>query len=274
MTGDRQQAETRLPPSSFLTPHCSLLAVRDIHAGYGKKEILRGISLTANQGELLAIIGPNGAGKSTLLKVIAGFLRPVSGAVTLDGEDVTQLAPHERVRLGIGYFMQGGRVFPSLTVDENLAMGAAARARGSAPAEEEQILEVFPKLREMRGRRAGLLSGGERQSLALAMVLVRRPRVLLLDEPSAGLSPLLARQMLDTVKRIAQNWALTVLMVEQNVRGALGIADRVCAIADGDVAAQTDVPQQWVAAGYLERLFLGVTESEKAVRTHKKEDRQ
>jgi urea transport system ATP-binding protein len=203
----------------------------------------------------VAIIGPNGAGKSTLLKVIAGFLRPTAGTVLLNGRDVTRLAPHERVRAGIGYFMQGGRAFPSLTVRENLSM--AGDEHGSGKGNLEQVLEVFPKLREISGRRAGLLSGGERQALALAMTLVRRPTVLLLDEPSAGLSPRLVREMLDKVREIGQSWGLAVVMVEQNVREALGAAHRVCVLAEGRSVFEASQPGELLRSEKLGALFLG-----------------
>jgi ABC-type branched-subunit amino acid transport system ATPase component len=233
------------------------IRVESVRAGYGKKEILRGITLAASKGELVAIIGPNGAGKSTLLKVIAGFLKPSAGSVFLNGKDVTRLAPHERVRTGIAYFMQGGRVFPSLSVRENLTMAATKTGRTTPQDDLGQVLEALPKLKDIRGRRAGLLSGGERQALALAMALARRPTVLLLDEPSAGLSPRLVREMLDKVRTISQNWDLAVLMVEQNVREALGVAHRVYALAEGQRALESNRPEELLASGELEELFLG-----------------
>jgi ABC-type branched-subunit amino acid transport system ATPase component len=255
-------AKTQNPKSGIelpITTHDSRLTILDVRAGYGKKEVLRGVTLAAGKGELVAIIGPNGAGKSTLLKVIAGFLRPSSGSVLLDGRDISRLAPHERVKAGIGYCMQGGRVFPSLTVSENLALASG----GNGPNNDlEQILEVFPKLKDMHGRRAGLLSGGERQALALAMTLVRRPTVLLLDEPSAGLSPGLATAMLDKAKEVGHTWGLAVLMVEQNVRGAVSVADRACALANGEMVLETDRPGEWLAQGKLDALFLGTGRTE------------
>jgi branched-chain amino acid transport system ATP-binding protein len=229
------------------------LRVDRVHAGYGKKEILCGVTLDVDKGDLLAVIGPNGAGKSTLLKVIAGFLKPTGGAVWLGDRNVTGLTPHERVRAGIGYFMQGGRVFTSLTVGENLALAAGGRPGHDL----DEALQAFPNLVGIKDRRAGLLSGGERQSLALAMTLAKRPAALLLDEPSAGLSPRLVLEMLDKVREVAQNWGLTVIMVEQNVREALRIAHRACALVEGNVATQTDSPGEWASGKALETLFLG-----------------
>jgi urea transport system ATP-binding protein len=190
-----------------------------------------------------------------LLKVIAGFLRPTAGNVLLDGRDITRLAPHERVQAGIGYFMQGGRAFPSLTVNENLIMAAAGHKTGRENL--KQVLEVFPKLREVSSRRAGLLSGGERQALALAMTLTRRPAVLLLDEPSAGLSPRLVSEMLDKVREIGQIWGLTVLMVEQNIREALSFAQRACVLAEGQKVLETKQPGELLLSDRLGSLFLG-----------------
>ncbi len=230
----------------------------DICAGYGKKEVLRNITLSVEQEKITAIIGPNGAGKSTLLKVITGFLKPTQGSVWLDGREVTASAPHERVKAGVAYFMQGGRVFPSLTVSENLEMGCMRLSPDQRKKNTATVLELFPNLKDMLKRRSGLLSGGERQALALGMVLVSRPRYLLLDEPSAGLSPRLVREALDKVEKINKNWKLTVLIAEQNVRAALGIAHRVCALANGQVVKETEKPEEWLSDGSLEQLFLGI----------------
>ena len=233
------------------------LRLDNIHAGYGKKEVLRGISLSALRGEIVAIVGPNGSGKSTLLKVIAGFLLPVDGRVLIKGSDATTLAPHDRVKLGVTYFMQGGRVFPNLTVKENIEMGAITISPNERVENIEAVLEVFPNLRSLSGRRAGLLSGGERQALALSLLLVRRPRLLLLDEPSAGLSPKLVQDILGKVRELSSAWETTVLLVEQNIHEALMICDRALALVNGKVALQTGQPKQWLTDGQLERLFLG-----------------
>jgi branched-chain amino acid transport system ATP-binding protein len=235
------------------------LRLDDIHAGYGKKEVLRGISLRARRGEIVAIVGPNGSGKSTLLKVVAGFLIPSDGRVLIKESDATTLAPHDRVKLGVTYFMQGGRVFPNLTVKENIEMGAITISPNENERVKniEEVLEVFPNLRSLFGRRAGLLSGGERQALALSMLLVRRPRLLLLDEPSAGLSPKLVQDILGKVRELSSAWDTTVLLVEQNIHEALIICDRALALVNGGVALQTKQPKQWLTDGRLERLFLG-----------------
>lgn len=236
--------------------------LEDIYANYGKKEILRGVSVDLAKGETLALFGPNGAGKSTLLKVAAGFLSPVAGQVWFSSRRVTSLPPHQRVRLGSGYFMQGGRVFASLTVKENLEVGTTA---GNKQENTAVILDLFPRLKELLGRRAGLLSGGERQSLALAMVLIKRPRILLLDEPSAGLSPKLIQDMLLKVKEVSQSWGVSVLMVEQNIREAINIASRVLVLVKGQVALQSEHPKDLLTGAHLERIFIGGDSKREAV---------
>lgn len=234
-----------------------------IHAGYGKKEILQGVSFSSKKGEILALIGPNGAGKSTLLKVLAGFLKPTEGSVHLYGYDVTNLPPYERVKHGLAYLIQGGKVFPSLTVQENLAMGAFTVPSENRKENLKLVVDLFPRLKELFNRRAGLLSGGERQALALGMVLMQNPKVLLLDEPSAGLSPKLVQEILEKIKKINEEWKISVLLVEQNVRGALSIAHRVIALANGKLVLETDEPEKLLAQGALEKLFLGLKPKER-----------
>jgi branched-chain amino acid transport system ATP-binding protein len=233
------------------------LRTENIFAAYRKKEVLRGVSLSVRQGEIVALIGPNGAGKSTLLKVVAGFLKPLNGEVWVNGNEITTLPPHERVECGLSYFMQGGKVFPNLTVSENLEMGSVTLPSEDRGEKVSAVLEVFRNLKDMLYRRAGLLSGGERQALALAMVFVKRPRILLLDEPSSGLSPKLVQEMLAKVRELNNIWQTTILLVEQNVREALNIACRSVALVNGEVALETDKPQGWLAEGQLEKLFLG-----------------
>jgi branched-chain amino acid transport system ATP-binding protein len=233
------------------------IRVREIFAGYGKKEVLRGISLDVAKGELLAVIGPNGSGKSTLLKVIAGFVFPTSGEVWFDDQEITRMGPDRRVKIGLRYFMQGGRVFPNLTVKENLEIGAI-----TVPATEKEekiaaVMELFPHLEILLSRRSGALSGGERQALALAMLLITRPRLLLLDEPSAGLSPAVTETMMQKVHELTRTWGITVLLVEQNIRQALSICDRALLLANGSRVLETNRPTDWLASNELEPFFLG-----------------
>lgn len=235
----------------------SSLGLRHIDAAYHKKVVLRDISLDAGPDEIVALIGPNGAGKSTVLKVAAGVLAPQNGRVLLEGHDITALPPHERVDHGLAYCIQGGRVFPSLTMRENLAMGGEVLPPDERAEGIDAVLEVFPILKDLLDRRAGVLSGGERQALALGMVLVRRPQVLLLDEPSAGLAPRLVRDLLDTVRVLNEEWDLSIVLVEQNVRAALRISHRAVALEDGTVARKTEKPNAWLDGKEMESLFLG-----------------
>ncbi|MEM1553011.1 MAG: ABC transporter ATP-binding protein [Candidatus Bathyarchaeia archaeon] len=235
----------------------AVLRVEKLRAGYGKKEILRGLSLTVKQGEIVALIGPNGAGKSTLLKVVVGLLPPWEGSVWLNGMEITTLPVHQRVQQGLVYSMQGGEVFPSLTVKENLEMGTLTLPKAERQEAMESVLGLFPLLRENWHRRAGLLSGGQRQALALGMVLLKRPKVLLLDEPSAGLAPKMAKDILSKVQELNKHLGITVLLVEQRVREALQVAHRAIALVDGTFAGETDDPARWLTEGALDAFFFG-----------------
>ena len=232
----------------------SLLEVRDLVAGYGDSDILRGLSLQVEPGELVAIIGPNGAGKSTLLKTLAGLVRPRGGRITLHGADITGDGTHDIVASGLCYVPQEANVFASLSVWENLTIGAwtaPARLRERA----DVIVELFPILAERRRARAGTLSGGERQMLAMGMALMVEPRLLLLDEPSAGLAPALQRLVFDRVREINAR-GLGILLVEQNARESLALCHRAYVLTMGQVRAEgpgtalRDDPE-------IRRLYLG-----------------
>ena len=202
-----------------------LLEVADVEAGYGEALVLRGVSLAAFEAELIAIIGPNGAGKSTLLKVIYGLLRPTAGRVCYRTDEVTGLRPERLTRLGLNYVPQVGNVFPSLSIAENLLVGSVSLPRPERRPAVNDMYAQFPLLAERRRQRAGTLSGGQRKLLAIARALVTRPRALLLDEPSAGLSP----QAVDLVfKQLAgvKERGIAIVMVEQNAIRALSLADR------------------------------------------------
>lgn len=207
----------------------SRLVVENLHAGYGKKEVLRGVSLSVEPGEIVAVLGDNGAGKSTLLRAIAGRPEVIirRGSITFKGEDITSLDPARRAELGIGYCLQGGRVFPNLSVRENLEFSARRFSRSKRSQRLRHMLELFPTLEgffDSRGR-AGLLSGGERQALAAAMVMIHHPELLLLDEPSAGLARDLVGEMLARVRRFAKSKAAAVILVEQNTNAAALVSD-------------------------------------------------
>ena len=202
-----------------------LLEVAGLEAGYDDALILRGVDLVADADEIVAVVGPNGAGKSTLLKAVYGLLRPRDGSVHFDGEDVTALRADLLTRRGLNLVPQVENVFPSLTIAENLHIGALVLPKDERPAELERVLEVFPLLAERRRQRAGSLSGGQRKLVALARALVARPRLLLLDEPSAGLSPIAVDLVFEKLVEI-RSLGITIVMVEQNARRALALADR------------------------------------------------
>jgi len=214
----------------------ALLEVSDVTAGYGDHEILRGLSLRVDAGELIAVIGPNGAGKSTLLKTLAGLVRPRGGRIALGGADITGASTRHIVKSGLCYVPQEANVFPSLSVWENLTIGAWTGAR-ALNARARGVVELFPVLADRRRARAGTLSGGERQMLAMAMALMVEPRVLLLDEPSAGLAPALQRIVFDRIREINAR-GLGILLVEQNARESLALCHRAYVLAMGHVRAE------------------------------------
>jgi ABC-type branched-subunit amino acid transport system ATPase component len=233
-----------------------LLRVRDLHVGYGRGDIVKGVDLSIGDGEIVTILGPNGAGKSTLIKAIGGVVRPSAGAIEFGGHGaVGGQRSSQLTRLGISYVPQEGNVFRSLTVSENLEMGAWT-SRAAMNARVEELGQTFPILEGKRGVLAGNLSGGERQMVALAMALMSNPKVLLLDEPSAGLSPRLVHTMFETVRSINRK-GVAVLMVEQNVREALRISARGYVLAGGMVRIEAPASRLLDDARVAE-LYLGV----------------
>ncbi len=210
----------------------TVLQAQDVVAGYGEVEILHGVSLAVGEGEVVAIIGPNGAGKSTLLKAIFGLVSVHSGSVQLMGQDVTNSAPDRIVRSGMSYVPQTENVFPSLTINENLEMGAFVRRDGLRD-RLERVYDLFPDIASRRGERAGRLSGGQRQMLALARALMLDPKVLLLDEPSASLSPKMVDSIFDKCGDINRG-GTAILLVEQNAKEALGFSSRAYVLAVGE----------------------------------------
>ncbi len=209
-----------------------LLTADEVTAGYVPSvDILNGVDLTLSDGELVGIIGPNGAGKSTFIKAIFGLVDVRSGAVELRGDDITSLAPHELVALGVGYVPQRANVFPSLTVEDNLRMGAYLEPK-MWEERIDDVAELFPLLSDRRTQKAGYLSGGERQMVAIGRALMMHPSVLLLDEPSAGLAPLAQDLVFERVREIADS-GVSIVMVEQNARRCLQIADRAYVLDQG-----------------------------------------
>ncbi|HZO94923.1 MAG TPA: ABC transporter ATP-binding protein [Candidatus Baltobacteraceae bacterium] len=213
-----------------------MLQVADLVARYGRITALHGISLTVDEGEIVTLIGANGAGKTTTLRTISGLVRPASGTIAFAGRDLTRLAASEIVRAGIGHAPEGRRVFPRMTVRENLELGAyTRRAKDEIADDTERVLTTFPRLKERYEQKAGTMSGGEQQMLAIARAMMSRPRLLLLDEPSLGLSPKLVQTIFEVIREINAR-GTTILLIEQNARQALAVASRGYVLENGRVA--------------------------------------
>jgi urea transport system ATP-binding protein len=215
-----------------------MIEFTDLHVGYNRSIVLHGVSLTVPADGVAAVLGHNGAGKSTLLRAATGLLRPRKGTIRLDGEDITRLAPHQRVARGVAYVPQGQQSFPHLTAAENLQLVADGRKDGKAAMAE--ALDLFPALRELMSRRAGLLSGGQRQQLAIARALITRPRLLLLDEPTEGIQPSVVAEIEQTILAVASRGGMSVLLVEQHVGFALTAARRYYVLEAGRVTSTGD----------------------------------
>lgn len=215
----------------------SLLVVNDIHTYYGKIHALKGISLEVNEGEVVTLIGGNGAGKSTTLNTICGITPAAEGQVILNGQDITAMPPHEIVKAGVVQSPEGRKVFTRLTVRENLEMGAFVRNDSRGIQDDlEDVFERFPRLKEREHQLAGTMSGGEQQMLAIGRALMARPRILLLDEPSMGLAPLLVKQIFDVVRYLNETNGTTILLVEQNALMALEVAHRGYVLQSGRIS--------------------------------------
>jgi branched-chain amino acid transport system ATP-binding protein len=233
-----------------------MLAVTGLYASYGNIEALRGVDLKVGAGEIVTLIGANGAGKSTLLMTICGHPKAVRGRILFDGHDITRLETFEIVRLGIAHVPEGRRIFPRMTVFENLQMGATVADPSGFDEDLGQVFELFPILDQRQRQRGGTLSGGEQQMLAIARALMSRPRLLLLDEPSLGLAPLIVRQILDAIREINQRQKMTVFLVEQNAHQALRLAHRGYVMQTGRIMLSGTGPgllaNPEVRAAYLE----------------------
>ncbi|WP_068141292.1 ABC transporter ATP-binding protein [Limnochorda pilosa] len=231
------------------------MRVEAVHGGYGQLDVLHGVNFRMAPGELVCIIGPNGAGKSTLLKAMVGLVRIRSGRVLLEDREITGLPPAQAVRLGICYVPQTGNVFPSLTVEENLEMGAYVVRDQSLEARKDRVFALFETLKEKRRHRAGALSGGQQQMVAIGRALMLDPRVLLLDEPTAGLSPLYTSMILERVRAI-NGQGVGVCLVEQNARAGLEIAHRGYVFTQGTERLEAPAERLLTDPG-VGRLFLG-----------------
>lgn len=234
-----------------------ILKVEEIHTYYGNIHALKGISMDANPGEVVALIGPNGAGKTTLLKSILGMVPPRQGSVLFDGRPIERLSTEEIVRSGISYVPEGRRIFPLLTLKENLEMGAYLRSdRDEIAKDIQKIFQLFPQLASRQNQLGGSLSGGEQQMLALGRGLMGRPKLLLMDEPSLGLAPVLVDQIFEMIKRL-NDQGVTILLVEQNAQMALSIAHRGAVLETGKIALM-GLASDLIEDEQVKRTYLGM----------------
>ena len=234
-----------------------MLELRSIDAGYGSFQALFGIDLDVRAGEAVGVIGPNGAGKTTLLRVISGLIRPSAGSIRMEGANVVKTPAHRIVGLGIAHVPENRRLFPRLTVDDNLKMGAfIGEARGKYAERLQLVFDLFPRMKERRSQMAGTMSGGEQQMCAIGRALMSGPKLLLLDEPSAGLAPLVVQQVFELVKRIRGS-GLTVLIVEQNVQQVLRVVDRAYLLEAGTIRA-SGTSNEMMDNETIKQAYLGV----------------
>jgi branched-chain amino acid transport system ATP-binding protein len=235
----------------------AMLEVENIHTYYGNIHALKGVSLTVDKGEIVTLIGGNGAGKTTTLRTITGIMKPLEGSVKLEGEDLIPFKAHEIVYKGIAMVPEGRRIFARLNVAENLEMGAYSRdSKQEIASDLERMYSLFPRLKERRMQVAGTLSGGEQQMLAMARALMARPRILLMDEPSMGLAPVLVELIFDTIKRINEE-GTTVLLVEQNALMALSIANRAYVLQTGEIVLH-DQAEKLQKNEMIQKAYLGM----------------
>jgi branched-chain amino acid transport system ATP-binding protein len=234
----------------------ALLTARGVQAFYGKIQALKGIDIDVKQGEIVTLIGSNGAGKSTLMMTLCGSPRARHGKITFDGKDITNMPTHEIIRLGVAQSPEGRRIFPRMTVLENLQMGATVADPQYFEADIARILKMFPVLEKRQGQRGGTLSGGEQQMLAIGRALMARPRLLLLDEPSLGLAPLIVKLIFNAIKELNEKEGLTVFLVEQNAFHALKLAHRAYVMVNGAITitgtGKELLSRPEVRAAYLE----------------------
>ena len=241
----------------------SSLTIENVHAAYGAVHVIHDVSMSVNAGETVALLGTNGNGKSTLMKCIMGILRPVAGRIVaeIDGvkHDLVGMKTEQIVDLGIALVPEGRRLFPKLTVEENLLLGASRpKARAQINSNREFCFEAFPRLAERRHQLAGSMSGGEQQMLALARALMLAPRILLIDEPSVGLAPLLVARTIDAIKQLKEHYHLTVLMAEQNFTQAIRIADRGYVIVHGKIAFEGRSAEELNNNELIRKFYLGL----------------
>ena len=233
-----------------------MLQVQGLSSGYGSLPILHGLGMEVHEGEVVAVVGANGAGKTTFLRTLTGLVPATAGTVQFEGEDITAVPAHQRPGRGVVMVPEGRRLFPFMTVQENLLLGAHnPRAKEGAAQRLTEVFDLFPTLRERRAQLAGSMSGGEQQMCALGRAVMARPSLLLLDEPSLGLAPIMVEKILDMVRRLSES-GLTMLLIEQNVHDALDIADRGYVMADGAIIMQ-GTGAELLAREDLQRTYMG-----------------
>lgn len=232
-----------------------MLEIKSLSSSYGRIQALRDINITIGQGEIVALVGANGAGKSTLLKIISGVQPLTKGSIHFDGVDITQARSHQRVRMGIAQVPEGRQVFSPMSVEDNLLLGAYTRKRQDMRPSLERCYAMFPQLEERRGQSAGTLSGGEQQMLAIGRALMAAPKLLLLDEPSMGLAPLIAEQILRTTSSL-KDANVTVFLVEQNAHAALSLSDRGYVMESGEVV-MSDTGHNLLSNAQIKSAYLG-----------------
>ena len=216
----------------------AMLEIKDLEVYYGMIQAIKGISFEVNEGEVIALIGANGAGKTTILHTISGLIAPKKGSITFEGQEITKIPAHKIVENGLAQVPEGRRVFPSLSVLQNLKLGAYTRKDKNEIAQSlEMVYKRFPRLKERTGQRAGTLSGGEQQMLAMGRALMSKPKIILMDEPSMGLSPIFVNEIFDIIKEVSES-GTTVLLVEQNAKKALSIADRAYVLETGSITLE------------------------------------
>lgn len=233
----------------------TILSVENLNVAYGSIHAVKGVSFNVNEGEIVTLIGANGAGKSTTLNTIAGLLRGNSGSVTFMGEDLGKIPPHKIVSRGMALVPEGRRVFLQMSVQENLEMGAYTKGGAGVPADLEMVYDLFPRLKERRRQVAGTLSGGEQQMLAMGRALMSHPKLLMLDEPSMGLAPILVEQIFEIIQNLHKAGS-TILLVEQNAQAALSIADRGYVLETGKIVT-TGPSGELLASAAIKKAYLG-----------------
>ena len=237
-----------------------ILRIRNVESFYGPIMAIRGVSLDVHEGQIVSILGANGAGKTTLMKTVSGVMDPEKGQITFDGEDIQGAEPHKVVQRGIVHIPEGREVFPLLTVDENLSLGAYSRKdKDQIEQDRELVFSYFPVLKDRRGQEAGTLSGGQQQMLAIGRGLMARPRIMLLDEPSLGLSPMLVQEIFEILRRLNQEQQMTMMLVEQNAHAALDLAHHGYVMEVGRIVMDGSA-EALLKSEDIQNFYLGVRE--------------